>query len=173
MTTDDRAPKSFLDFINAAPKSLPMLVYRADELPVCEVLERGSDGGIFPEPYDCMSVDIDEWDWNPKYILVITEGTVIPGHWLRKLKDVSLDWIRVAPHSIKAMVAATEPYLCIWRYYDGPRPWCQHGGDEDWTTVIKTHDYEEEYCPLLMKSLSNWDHVGAEGDFTVITAAHA
>lgn len=169
---DDRAPKSFLDFINAAPDSLPMLVYKAGKLPVCEVLEKGSDGGCFPEADDFFTIH-EEWDWDAKYMLVITEGSPIPGRWLNKLERVSLDWIRVAPDSIKAMVAAAEPYLCIWRYHDGPRSWCQHGGDEDWTTIIKTHDYEEEYCPLLIESLSNWDHEGTEGDFTVITAAHA
>jgi hypothetical protein len=152
-----------------------MMIYKAKDLPTCEVLERGSDGAEFPEPYDCCEVSLD-WELDAKYIIVITDGTVIPGSWLNTLKRerATFDWIRVAPDSIRAMVSAAPPYLCIWRHYDGPRPWCQHGGDEDWTVVMKTPDYEEqEYGELRIDDVDNMGHEAEEGEFTVYTGAHA
>jgi len=72
------------------------------------------------------------------------------------------------------MMAAKDPYMIIWEYSKGPRAWCQHGGDEDWTTIIKTATYESDHHKQIISiSLSNRDHESDEGDFTVITAAHA
>lgn len=166
-------PKSFLNFIKDANGTLPTLIYKAKELPACEVVERGSDGGCLPGSDDAYEV-YKEWDSDASYVLVITEGTAIPGRWLRKIKEISLDWIRVSPESIKTMISSSEPYICIWRYQDGPRPWCQHGGDEDWTTIMKTDDYKrEEYGPLLRNGLSTTDYEETDDIFTIITAAHA
>ena len=169
----ERIPAGFLDFINYTSDSLPLLIYKADELPTCHVLERGSDGGRLPDPADCSDVTTS-WSWDARYIMVLTSETAIPGRWLNKLERVSIDWIRVVPDSIKTMVASTAPHLCIWRYHDGPRPWCQHGGDEDWTVVMKKCDYEEErYGRLAVDELGNCIHSAEEGEFSVITAAHA
>ena len=38
---------------------------------------------------------------------------------------------------------------------------------------MKTDDYDNEGCYLMYESLSNWDREEKEGEFSIITAAHA
>jgi len=169
---------SMTDFLRDA-RCHPLLIYKADKLPACTVLERGSDGA---KMYD--SLWEIEWDWDPQFVVVICADTEIPERWMGSLRGVKLECIRVAPESIPEMVAQAEPHVCIWPYHNGPRPWCQFGGDEDWTAVVRTRVYygdemdaesDSRYYDDVLRLGDLGNRVGdaTEGEFTVFTAAHA
>jgi hypothetical protein len=133
---------------------------------------------------------------NPEYYLVVPEymKEELEGnrlYWLSTShynNHITADWIYVSDEVAKELTETHEPFAAIWSYYKGPRQWCQHGGDEDWTAVVRKSVYlhPPEYQDYDDSEI--WDHdelhfkayldccgtsYEDEEDFRVFTGAHA
>jgi hypothetical protein len=136
------------------------------------------------------------------YQIVVPDGMAdwLPRSWLHSITHqapyCSIDWIRVTDAMARTLIReGPEPLAAIWEYNKGPRPFCQHGGDEDWTAVVRRSVYcaetdaeaDAEYDDTsLYWDLGNNDELRFiafldccgtsqedEEDFRVFTGAHA
>lgn len=180
-------PTCFQDFVHDAEGEAPVLIYEVSECPEFpDVLGRGSDCYMIHRESDscpfedhclestvCCNFDSE----NPTHILIVPPSFlyIFPGHWVNCLNDygIRFDWIVTSPETIKRLLQEKEPLAALWQYRKGPRQWSQHGGDEDWTVVVRKSVYVED--ELYLKN--HLDYCGTEcedeEDFRVYTGAHA
>lgn len=203
-------PTSFSDFVKDANGEAPILVYKAADCPtIPDALGYGEKCYAFHEEWqrnrkdysescpECPNGEycVDAWcpydfhSENPNYILVIPPSFEyqLPTHWLFGMTTYSpearFDWILTSAEAVKRVLQEREPFAAIWAYDTGPRPFSQHGGDEDWTAVVRKsvycvkaeHDDIEE--PDELRFVDYLDCCGTsltdEEDFRVFTGAHA
>jgi hypothetical protein len=173
---------SFKQFLHDAGNTAPFLVYRKEECP--EFPDAITRGLTCPENDDN---NLSEWhpfisfSDDPDYFLVVplSRRLGLPTCWLSGIisQGFEINWILVMDEDILAQfyVDNKEPLVAIWDYKNGPRPWSQRGGDEDWTAVVRMSVYSPEVDYLYL--LQHLDYAGAEGvaegDFVVYTGAHA
>lgn len=203
-------PTSFSDFVFDADGEAPILIYRAADCPpVPDALSRGTDCYAIHQrcdesrscPLEAQDLCLTSASWTsfdsqlPNYILVLPPSFMyaLPGSWISALRyhnNTYFDWILATPEVVKRTLQEKEPFAAIWAYNKGPRQWCQHGGDEDWTAVVRKSAYlepkdtytvdGEEYENEDSDELHFKDYLDCcgtshedEEDFRVFTGAHA
>lgn len=172
-------PSRFIDFVRDAKGHLPFAVYPA--FPIANAIRRGTDCGDTCECTDvCLNLSHTLFDHDdPEYMLVVPESRAdvydLPAHWLTTITyvhKVSMTWGIVSDSVLTSLLHEKDPIACIWAYDTGPRPYCQHGGDEDWTVVVRKSVYTDDvlrFDCLDCCGISQEE----EGDFVVYTGSHA
>lgn len=205
-------PTSFSDFAFDANGEAPILIYRAADCPpVPDALGYGKKCEAFHQEWSRTRTDYSEsspecpngedyclsswypYDFhseNPNYILVVPlsfhENYIFPTQWMFGLTEYypynRLDWILTSSETVKRVMCEKEPFAAIWEYGKGPRQRSQHGGDEDWTAVVRKSVYclkEDDNLdePDELRFTDYLDCCGTsyedEEDFRIFTGAHA
>jgi hypothetical protein len=206
-------PTSFSDFVFDANGEAPILVYRAADCPsVPDALGSGKKCYKFHEEWEQNRKDYSEsypecpngdgyclsgcvchefCSEEPDLILVVPPDFTsdFPNNWHHGITtyypSYKVDWILAFPAAVIRTLKEKEPLAAIWNYNRGPRPWSQHGGDEDWTAVVRKSVYlepkdEEDQGTADSDELRFTQHLDCcgtsyedEEDFRVFTGAHA
>jgi hypothetical protein len=197
-----KKPTSFSDFVFDADGEAPILIYKATDCPpIPDAISRGSDCSkgheewnskphLFCDSYDCPLGD-NCLNWlsctfhseEPDYFLItppsFKENYNFPEHWICGFTQYypynRLDWILASAETVKRVIREKEPLACIWAYDKGPRQWSQHGGDEDWTAIVRKSVYCSDSVDLYFEECLDYCSTTYEDeeDFRVFTGAHA
>lgn len=99
-----------------------------------------------------------------------------PREWLGNLyyyKDIDVDVQVVSNQATVDLLHEKEPLVAIWPYRYGPRQYCQGGGDEDWTAVVRKSTYCEDTLLLHARLGICGTERNDEDDFLIFTGTHA